>query len=157
MNKLYNKIQDGINWITGICLMALCLIVFVQVIMRKCFGHSFSWSEELTRYIFVWIIFLGVNLGIRDNMQFKIDILEAYLKERGKRILFIIQNSISIIACLAGIYGSIFLIRAGFSQKSPTLQILMGFIYLVFPIGFALDIVELIRKCRAALAVREIS
>lgn len=157
MNKLFNKVQNGINWVTGICLMALCLIVFVQVIMRKCFGHSFSWSEELTRYIFVWIIYLGVNLGIRDNMQFKIDILETYLKEKGKRILLIIQNAISIIACLAGIYGSIFLIQAGFSQKSPTLQVLMGFIYLVFPMGFALDIVELIRRCRVAAATREIT
>ena len=156
MNKRFNRIQDGINWITGGMLMALCMIVFVQVIMRKCFGHSFSWSEELTRYLFVWIIYLGVNLGIRDDMQFKIDILETFFKEKGKKILFIVQHLISIAACLAGIYGSVFLIHAGLSQKSPTLQVLMGLVYLVFPIGFILDIVELLRKCWAILTGKQL-
>lgn len=146
MKKVFDKTQETINWITGILLVALCVIIFIQVVMRKFFGQSFSWSEELTRYFFVCIIYLGVNLGIRDNMQYNIDILETFVKGPSKKVLRIIQHVISITACLAAAYGSFFLVQVGFVQKSPTLQVLMGIIYLVFPIGFALDIIEMIRR-----------
>lgn len=77
MTKKYDKFLDAINTVTGVLLALLCVIVFVQVIMRYAYGHSLSWSEELTRYMFVWIIYLGVNLGIRGDNQIKIDILDV--------------------------------------------------------------------------------
>lgn len=78
--KVFNKIQDAVNAITGILLVIMVFIVFIQVIMRYILGHSLSWSEELTRYMFVWLIYLGVNLGIKGDMQIKIDVLDLALK-----------------------------------------------------------------------------
>lgn len=146
MAKRYDKFLDTINAVTGIILALLCAIVFVQVIMRYVFGHSLSWSEELTRYMFVWIIYLGVNLGIRGDNQIKIDIVDLALHGKVCKALHIIQHMISILACAAGMMGSYYLIKIGFLAKSPTLHAPMWLIYIVFPIGFTLDIIALLRK-----------
>ncbi len=146
MGKAYDKFLDAINGVTGVVLALLCGIVFVQVIMRYVFGHSLSWSEELTRYMFVWIIYLGVNLGIRGNNQIKIDIMDLALHGKARKVLHLIQHLISIAACVAAAWGSYYLIKIGFLAKSPTLHWPMWIIYIVFPIGFALDIIALLRK-----------
>lgn len=146
MAKWYDKFLDIINAVTGIILMVLCGVVFIQVIMRYVFSRSLSWSEELTRYMFVWIIYLGVNLGIRGENQIKIDILDLAIHGKGRKILHVIQHIISILACAAGMMGSYYLIKIGFLAKSPTLHAPMWLIYTVFPIGFTLDIIALLRK-----------
>lgn len=146
MTKKYDKFLDAINTVTGVLLALLCVIVFVQVIMRYAYGHSLSWSEELTRYMFVWIIYLGVNLGIRGDNQIKIDILDLAVHGKVRRGLHILQYVISIAACAITMVGSIQLIKIGFLASSPTPRAPMWIIYVVFPIGFVLDIIALIRK-----------
>ncbi len=151
MGKTYDKFLDAINVVTGILLAVLCAIVFIQVIMRYGYGHSLSWSEELTRYMFVWIIYLGVNLGIRSDSQIKIDIMDLALHGKARKALHIIQHLVSIAACLAAAWGSYYLIKIGFLAISPTLHWPMWVVYIVFPIGFALDIIACLRKIYAIL------
>lgn len=146
MAKIYDKFLDAVNAITGILLVMLCVIVFIQVIMRYAMGHSLSWSEELTRYMFVWIIYLGVNLGIRGDNQIKIDILDLAVHGKTRKGLAIVQYIISIAACAFAMWGSLQLIKIGFLATSPTLRVPMWIVYMVFPIGFTLDIIALIRK-----------
>jgi TRAP-type C4-dicarboxylate transport system permease small subunit len=45
-------------------LVAMTVLVFGSVILRYCFNVSFRWSDELTRYIFIYIVFLGTGTGI---------------------------------------------------------------------------------------------
>ena len=134
--KVFNKIQDAVNAITGILLVIMVFIVFIQVIMRYILGHSLSWSEELTRYMFVWLIYLGVNLGIKGDMQIKIDVLDLALKGKRRKILNIVAAAV----------GSYYLIQVGFRAISPSLHLPMWIVYVVFPIGFALDFIEVIRR-----------
>ena len=144
--KVFNKIQDAVNAITGILLVIMVFIVFIQVIMRYILGHSLSWSEELTRYMFVWLIYLGVNLGIKGDMQIKIDVLDLALKGKRRKILNIFQHVASLVAIVAAAVGSYYLIQVGFRAISPSLHLPMSIIYVVFPIGFALDFIEVIRR-----------
>lgn len=146
MSKAFDKFLDAINAVTGVILAILCAIVFVQVIMRYIFGHSLSWSEELTRYMFVWIIYLGVNLGIRGDNQIKIDLMDLALHGKALKVLHILQYLISMAACVFAMIGSYYLIQIGKLAKSPTLHAPMWLIYIVFPIGFVLDIIALGRK-----------
>lgn len=147
----FRKIQEFINMVTGIMLMALCVIVFVQVIMRYFIGRSAPWSEELTRYLFVWIIFLSVNLGIRDAIEIKIDLLDMFCKGNLMKILQIVRYCISILIMLGCMAGSILMIEIGKMALSPTLQLPMCFVYLVFPIGFLLNMVEMLIKIKDTL------
>ena len=146
LGKVLDKLQNVINTITGIMLLAMVFIVFVQVIMRYLMGHSISWSEELTRYMFVWMIYAGVNLGIKAGIQIKIDVVDMIFKGNAIKMVRIIQHILTVVAILFAAYGSIMLIKVGFRATSPSLHVPMWIMYLVFPIGFLLDLVETIRR-----------
>lgn len=73
MNKLlvaWNKLEEGV---LVFCLLGLALMAFVEVVTRYIFGHSFTWFEELARYMGVFITFLGASLGVKYGMHFSMD------------------------------------------------------------------------------------
>ena len=144
--KVLDKIQNIINTITGIMLFTMVCIVFVQVIMRYLMGHSISWSEELTRYMFVWMIYAGVTLGIKSGIQIKIDVVDMIFKGNAIKTVRILEHILTIVAILFAAYGSIMLIKVGFRATSPSLHVPMWIMYMVFPVGFLLDLVETIRR-----------
>ncbi|SBV96950.1 membrane hypothetical protein [uncultured delta proteobacterium] len=146
ITKIFDRLQWGLNVFTALLLGSVCAIIFVQVIMRYVMGNSIAWSEELTRYMFVWIIFLGIHLGIRDGNQIKIDVLESMLKGKSAKALRLVQHLVSLAAVVACLVASIYLIRVGFRASSPTLRIPMWYAYLAFPVGFTVNIIEILRQ-----------
>lgn len=122
-------------------------VIFLQVVMRQ-FDSSLSWSEELARYCFIWLVYIGISYGVKKDRHIKVDVLLLLLKTKGKLILTIIAN-------LLFIAFAIFVIRYGydiasqllaFGQKSPANQIPMGLIYLATPVGMGLTLIRLIQN-----------
>jgi len=60
-----------------ISLWAIVVIMGAQVIMRYIFSSSISWSEELSRYFFIWFTFLGISFAVKNNSHIRIDIIET--------------------------------------------------------------------------------
>lgn len=146
LGKVLDTMQNVVFYFCGFLLMAMCVIIPIQVFMRYVMGQSLAWSEELTRYMFVWIIFLGVNLGIKDNTQMKIDVVDVYIKGKPMKILYLIRHLASLVVVVACLISSMILIRNGLRAISPTLRVPMWYAYIAFPIGFVLSILELIRR-----------
>lgn len=117
-------------------------IVFSQVIWRFIFNNPFSWTEEVARYIQVWIILFGSPVCIQKSSHLSID----YLKDSiglGLRKLFqfISYLMISIFAVCIIIFGIQFILKVGY-QNTPATQIPLGFIYIAFPISGTLMLIE---------------
>jgi TRAP-type C4-dicarboxylate transport system permease small subunit len=146
LNKIINTSQKIANGLASLFLAALCFLLFMQVFMRYVIQQSLAWSEELNRYMFVWVIFLGINLGIRADIQIKIDLLDTIFREKALTILHFLQYLLSLIAVIACLFSSIYLIDLGFLAKSTILRIPMWVVYLVLPFGCALCIIEICRK-----------
>ncbi len=82
---LLDKITENMeNYIMSIGLLSISVIVFVNVIARYFFNTSFSWSEELARYIIVWVSFLGVSSCARFDAHVKVDLLPNLLKGKAR-------------------------------------------------------------------------
>jgi len=146
VKKSFWKLTKAINICTGIVLAIMVFIIFLQVIMRYVLGHSLSTSEELTRYMFVFVLYLSVNLGIKGDNQIKIDVMDLQLHGTALKILKIVQYVLSAIAVIAAMVGSFYLIKTGKMAITPSLHLPMWIVYLVFPVGFALDLIELFIK-----------
>ncbi|RJR23825.1 MAG: TRAP transporter small permease [Desulfobacteraceae bacterium] len=73
-------------------ILALALIGFIQVVCRYLFNYSFTWYEELGRYLGVFIAFLGAATGVKYGMHFSMDALSKNLKKPWKNILSIFSN-----------------------------------------------------------------
>ncbi len=139
-----NLIDNIVKKIISVLLMIMTAVLFSQVIARYLMGGGLSWSEELVRYMCVWIIFLGSTCAAKDGSQISVTVLDETLKGLPKKILGIIQTLLAVG------YGSL-LIWIGFTtlevakvQKSPNMMIPMNIVYSVIPIAMIIMLIHLV-------------
>ncbi len=100
------------------------VIVFIQVFMRFVMGSSLAWSEELARYCFIWLVYIGISYGVKKQRHIKVDAALLLFKEKGKIVLAMIANILFLaFAILIVIYGlrivdGIFASGSNFSKSS---------------------------------------
>ena len=80
-----------------IALAAMAVIMGIQVIARYIFGASLSWSEELTRYIFIWAGFLSVSYCTKKCISIKIEQFVAIFPRRGKALFKVVNHTFELI------------------------------------------------------------
>ena len=111
------------------------LVVFSQVIWRFIFNNPFPWSEELARYLQVWIILLTSTVCIQKSKHLAIDYLTHRLSFKLQRLFKLISMvGITSYILVVIIFGIQFIILVG-AQKTPALQVPIGMIYFAFPIA----------------------
>ena len=81
-------------------------VIFLQVMMRQ-LDQSLSWSEELARYCFIWMIYIGISLGVKEQKHVRIDAFLLLLNQKGQMILnFIVNLFFMAFAIFVIIYGT---------------------------------------------------
>lgn len=143
MLNLYKTMHKVIDVVLFAILAAMVTIVSVQIFTRFVFFYSLPWSEELSRYLFAYLILLGACVGVRENNQIAIDIIDNFVKEDKVRVLAIVQYLVQIITVAILFYSSLMLMKVGARQISPAMGLKMSHIYMCFPIGFILILIEL--------------
>ena len=126
----------------------MVFIISLQVFMRHVLGDSLAWSEELARFSFIWLVYIGISYGVKKQRHIKVDVLLLLFKKKGKIILNMIANIIFIGFALVIIYyGQHIALRIlELGQQSPGLQIPMGLVYLATPVGMGLTVIRLIQQ-----------
>jgi len=129
---LYNRVEELILIWSLICTV---LLVFVQVIFRYVFNDSLSWSEELTRYIFIWQIWLGTSYGFTKNKHIKVEVLYNFFPPVGKKIMSVFANLCFLGFCVFLLANGGKLVQTLLVQHStsPALKIPMYLVYLSLP------------------------
>jgi TRAP-type C4-dicarboxylate transport system permease small subunit len=135
MLKKFAKIYDEVEAHVLVGSLAVTvLIIFAQVVARS-LNSSLTWSEELARYIFIWQIWLGISIGLKDNKHIQVEMLYQFVKGRPARIIRIIVTLLCLAMCAALVwYGSDYTLnslrRGG---VSAAMRLPMWTIYLALP------------------------
>ena len=116
--------------------------VFLQVTARYVFNRPPDWTEELSRYCQVWMVILTSSVCIRKGSHLAVDYLTHNLTGFWKKSLNTISNSLITLYVAAVLYYGFALLQVGLYQYSPAMQIRMFYLYLVFPIGYSLMLIE---------------
>ena len=90
-----------------VILTAMVAIIFIQVVMRYVFNNSLSWSEELARYMYVWVTWVGVSYSVRNGSHLRITMLRDRLPLKGRQGLEILVTIVWIAFGLFGMYMGI--------------------------------------------------
>lgn len=125
------------------------LIIFMQIIMRSIFNSSITWSEELTRYIFIWQIWLGVSIAERENDHIYLEIVNSVVKnETIKEIVRIIANLIMIAFNIFLVVKGSELVRQMIARGnvSGAMRMPMYYVYLALPVSSFILLLRLIGK-----------
>nr|WP_288793829.1 TRAP transporter small permease [uncultured Eubacterium sp.] len=161
--KVYSKFLDGLEMAEKVILTAtmtiMTAVMAYQVILRYVFSSANAWSEELTRYLFIFNVMVAAAIAIRRNAHLQIDILLSRMSEKTKHIF-------TIIATLAGMVFLGFLLVSSIrvcgytvNNISAGLGISMAIPYAAVPVGTVLMLltsVEVILKEVAALQNKEV-
>ena len=132
-----------------VALMAvMSLLIGLQIFMRYVMGASLSWSEELARYLFIWATYLGIAYAVRMDAHIRVTMVSDLLPLRGRAALRVLTHL--IFAAFAGyvMYQGWFMVEKTFrfGQKSASLGIPMGLVYLAPLTGFGLVVLRLIQR-----------
>ncbi len=141
--KFWRGLQSKLEYLSGLMLLVTIVIIFIQVVTRYVFFYSLPWSEELTRYLFIWFVYLSLSVTVRDNLSIRIDLLDQLLKGKAKKVVHLIVDILSFAIVVVFIYSSFKLFQMGFRSKTPAMRIPFYVIYAVMPVGYFLTAVEL--------------
>lgn len=126
----------------------MVIVIFWQVVMRYVFNDSLSWSEELGRYIFIWMSWIGVSMGAREGQHIKIDMITDRLSFKIRHITYILADVIVLVICLIITYYGVYLVDQllSINARSAPLHISQAWGYAAVPVGCGLMIMRSIQS-----------
>lgn len=153
---MYDKFLHYLGkWIeAGLILGSVVIvgIVTAEVVLRKGFETSLIITEELARYMLVWLVFLAGALGIRDKSHIRINALVKHLNPRLQVVLALCAHGMSLIFLALLFIESVRILPRQFSQMCITFDIAIFYFYLAIPIGCVLMVLFMFPKIREVLA-----
>ncbi|MBB6310225.1 TRAP transporter small permease [Xanthobacter tagetidis] len=128
------------RWAMIVALGTMAVLVFVAVMLRYLTNEALVWGEELSRYVMVWLAFLGIGPVLRVGGHVAVDSLVAGLSPRLQRL-----GRALVVLLVAG--STLWLLVAGWDytarswfQTTPVLRIPFAIVALAAPVGFALTL-----------------
>jgi TRAP-type C4-dicarboxylate transport system permease small subunit len=122
----------------------MTVVVFLQVVYRYVLTQPLHWSEELARYLFVWLSILGATLGLQKRGHFGLDFFYRMFPDKGRRFLqfliYLLMEGVILVILVQGIK----LVQITMLQESPAMGISMGWAYACLPVAAALMTIHLL-------------
>ncbi|KXL52772.1 ectoine TRAP transporter small permease protein TeaB [Anaerotignum neopropionicum] len=133
--------------ICSILMVIMTVLIFIQVIMRYVFGSSLVWSEEMARYVFIWLIYLGISYGARVMKHIKIEAALGLFPKKLRPFVIILGDVLFLVFSVVIVYLAydVVMHQVKLNQKSPAMQIPMWFMYSAPMVGFALTAIRQIQ------------
>ena len=129
MGKAIDLYCELLKLLIAACLAAMVALVFGNVVLRYGFNSGIAISEELSRWLFVWMTFLGATVALRRHAHLGVDSLVRILPAWGKRACFVASYLLMLYADWLLLLGSWkqMLITAG--DRAPATSLSVGLFY----------------------------
>jgi TRAP-type transport system small permease protein len=125
-------------------LSAMIVVVTIQVFSRYFMESTPHWTEEAARIFFIYSVAFGTGIGIRNGDFIMLNLIGKYLSARHDWLLQLIILILTVAFSIILIFGSLKFVSLGMDEKSPALEITMGFVFLsMVIIGLAITIFTL--------------
>jgi TRAP-type transport system small permease protein len=111
------------------CMAVMLVMVFGNVVLRLFFNTGIDLSEEIPRYAFVWMTFLGAVVGMRRRAHLGVDMLVQALPVLGRRVCWGISQAVMLVCCVYIVYGTYLQHDIIAGNSSPVAQISMLWVF----------------------------
>lgn len=118
-----------IGYLIAAMLAVMVVLVFGNVVMRYVFNSGFTVSEELSRWLFVWLTFLGAVVALRDNAHLGTDMLVGKLGPRGKKLCMAVSLVLMLWCCWLIFKGSFDQSVINLTSTSAVMEVSMTWFY----------------------------
>jgi TRAP-type C4-dicarboxylate transport system permease small subunit len=154
LDALSRELNRATEWVMAGLLAVMTLLTGAQIAGRFLFGYSIFWSDELARFLLIWIAFLGMSIGVRRGAHPGVDSLARVLPPGIRRAV----TGVAVACCLLFFlvmvgHGTLLALRT-WAQRSPSLGLRMGIPYLAVPVAGLLMLLHAAAVGRPAEAPR---
>jgi C4-dicarboxylate transporter DctQ subunit len=135
INEIILKFEEIVAVLLAFAMIA---VIFTQVFSRSVLGNSLSWSEELGRYVFVWMTFIGASIALQRGAHLGIDVVVQMLPKKFQKALSLVTYILIFILIAIMVKEGFTLVERTSIQRSPAMQIPMSWAYMAIPVSAVL-------------------
>ncbi|WP_323765362.1 TRAP transporter small permease [Marinovum sp.] len=149
MSNLLRKLdQNAERWLLLVFYTMLVVTMFVEVLRRELLSYSSIWGEEVVRYSFIYLAWIGAAAAVRQRGHIRIDVLMQYVGTRTKAALYLFGDLMMFGVALVAFYWSLetVLVSAKFGSVTHGLRVSQVWFLSAVPLGFALVILRLVQS-----------
>jgi TRAP-type C4-dicarboxylate transport system permease small subunit len=129
MGSFSQMINRVLHAAIAICLSCMAVFVFGNVVLRYVFNSGITWAEEASRYLFIWLIFLGAIVASRENAHLGVDTLVSRLSVKNRRRVFVVSNLLVAVTMGLCADGTWKLTALTVNQVSASMRLPLAFVY----------------------------
>ena len=135
MKTLIDFYHKLLNRLLVATVAILVIPVTMQIVSRyTALIPSYIWTEELSRFMFIWMVMIGAMVAVREATHFDVDVWPE-LSVRGAARLRIVSNFFVLVFALVFIYWGVQFVRFGWEQDSELAELPMPFIFFAWPVA----------------------
>lgn len=117
-----------------------CGLIFLQVVLRFLFHSGFAWGEEISRFLFVWSVFLSVPYITKNNKHVSVAALRDIMPDKAKKIIAILVDASVVFFAIVLLKSSITNVQYTFlyNDRATAIDISMNWLFMAPVVGYAL-------------------
>ena len=142
--------RDGERWLLLVFYTLIVTVIATEVIRRFGLSYSSIWNEEIARYAFIYLAWIGAAAAVRERAHIRIDILIQVLPPRGRAALYLLSDVLTLVLALICLYWSLQPIVTALKFGSVThgLRISNAWFLAAVPLGFSLVVLRVVQSMR---------
>ena len=146
--------RNAERWALLVFYTMLVATMAVEVIRREVFAYSSIWGEEVVRYAFIYLAWIGAAAAVRERAHIRIDVLFNYVGPRVKAALYIFGDLVMLAIAVLALRWSFETVAVSwkFGSVSHGLRVSMVWFLAAVPLGFALMVFRLVQSLWRDLA-----
>ena len=134
-----------------IILTTMVGLVFGNVVARYVFNSAITWAEEVARFLFVWLTFVGASFGLMKGLHLGMDMVVARFSPRTRSLTEVVNGFIILAFLGVWVVGGVHLIQANLDYMSPATGFSMGLVYLIGPLAAVLMGIEALSRLAVSI------
>lgn len=135
IGKIFDLFEKTLNLVLQVLLGTIIVTISYSVLMRYVFSRPPAWAEELSRFIFIWIVMLGAILVTREQSHIEFTILFDRFPKKVKSLVKTLIRLLMLAFCWIMVREGVKIYPIVAEAASPTFAISMGWLYLSVPVG----------------------
>jgi len=142
---LQNINQNGERYLLLPLYALIVIVIFMEVFRRFVLSYSSIWAEEVARYAFIYVSWIGASAAIKERAHIRIDLILPLLGDRGRALIMILGDLITIVLAVLAFWWSLesVLVSMKFGSVTHGLRISLAWFLAAVPLGFAMMLVRL--------------
>lgn len=153
MKSLALYAGKALEFLVVLILATMACLVFLNVVLRYGFNSSINVTEEVSRYLFVWLTFLGAVLAFSDNQHVSVTMLTDKLSPLKRHILRLLTDSIMLFCCYLIVQGGWIQFQLNINNLSPISEIPTGVTYLAAVVSGVLIAILIAARLVSTVAI----